>query len=506
MKISLLFITLGIILSSVSGNEDDTSLVIIDPENIDADNPSQRTVTNESPVKLDRSFKDEEGYNSEPFIPTKEWQVVKKGQSIPAGLHVRMNFQTHVREAKLMDGDDGARFNRNKNLKDANAGKFGIKNEKQNAEFAQSAAEGPKIVLGDDLKKEDSFGDPDRLYFTKSHLKEALKDFRDKFQNEDLKTDEQEITRAEAVKKKFRSIEEIRKELGDSFGFQIKSDAQIMKLKLELLRSPNSTEQELSIVLDDLENYVHQIDNAVDLEKMGGFELIISYLNHSVATLQEKAAKVIGSAVQSNPKAQAAALEHEAMPHLLRLISYASNERLRKTCTFALSAMIRNNPSAQVVFLKMNGLSHVMDLMNSNNNYDSSNNNKASPALVSKFVTLISDLIIEQEDAKRQMIQQGRMQQNERTPLMKALVAKGWCETLPRQLGDKDNDRLEKLLVAIHASTQGCKENFSKTDLKARLNDMKQRYYDEISKEMDADFQSYLRTFPDQIEKIFKNL
>ena len=48
--------------------------------------------------------------NAEPFIPTKEWQVVKEGQSIPAGLHVRMNFQTHLKEAKLMDGDDGERF------------------------------------------------------------------------------------------------------------------------------------------------------------------------------------------------------------------------------------------------------------------------------------------------------------------------------------------------------------------------------------------------------------
>ena len=48
--------------------------------------------------------------NAEPFIPTKEWQIVKEGQSVPAGLHIRMNFQTHLKEAKLMDGDDGARF------------------------------------------------------------------------------------------------------------------------------------------------------------------------------------------------------------------------------------------------------------------------------------------------------------------------------------------------------------------------------------------------------------
>ena len=30
-----------------------------------------------------------------------------KGQSVPAGLHIRMNLETGLREAKLMDGDDG---------------------------------------------------------------------------------------------------------------------------------------------------------------------------------------------------------------------------------------------------------------------------------------------------------------------------------------------------------------------------------------------------------------
>ncbi len=71
-----------------------------------------------------------------------------------------------------------------------------------------------------------------------------------------------------------------------------------MKLKLEVLKASNATEQEQLNVLEDLEYYVHQIDNAVDLEKMNGFKIVIQYLNHSTVKLQEKAAKVIGSAVQ----------------------------------------------------------------------------------------------------------------------------------------------------------------------------------------------------------------
>lgn len=35
------------------------------------------------------------------FVPSDEWQVIKEGQDIPVGLHVRMNIETGEREAKL---------------------------------------------------------------------------------------------------------------------------------------------------------------------------------------------------------------------------------------------------------------------------------------------------------------------------------------------------------------------------------------------------------------------
>jgi hypothetical protein len=37
------------------------------------------------------------------FVPTNQWQKVGKNQAIPRGLHVRMNFETGEREAKLLD-------------------------------------------------------------------------------------------------------------------------------------------------------------------------------------------------------------------------------------------------------------------------------------------------------------------------------------------------------------------------------------------------------------------
>jgi len=37
------------------------------------------------------------------FIPTNEWQIVKDGQMIPGGLHIRMDLSTGLKEAKLLN-------------------------------------------------------------------------------------------------------------------------------------------------------------------------------------------------------------------------------------------------------------------------------------------------------------------------------------------------------------------------------------------------------------------
>ena len=71
-------------------------------------------------IKNEIFFKENFISNSEEFIPTDQWQIVKEGkisgwfllnkfdrkslgQAIPAGLHVRLNLQTGIREAKLLD-------------------------------------------------------------------------------------------------------------------------------------------------------------------------------------------------------------------------------------------------------------------------------------------------------------------------------------------------------------------------------------------------------------------
>jgi len=42
------------------------------------------------------------------FVPSEDWQVIPEGVAIPPGLHVRMNFETGLKEAKLWHRDASA--------------------------------------------------------------------------------------------------------------------------------------------------------------------------------------------------------------------------------------------------------------------------------------------------------------------------------------------------------------------------------------------------------------
>ena len=40
------------------------------------------------------------------FVATNEWQIIKPGQEVPEGLHYRLNFETGIKQAKLLDPNE----------------------------------------------------------------------------------------------------------------------------------------------------------------------------------------------------------------------------------------------------------------------------------------------------------------------------------------------------------------------------------------------------------------
>lgn len=76
------------------------------------------------------------------------------------------------------------------------------------------------------------------------------------------------------------------------------SDVELMLQHLQILTNSNSTSNAIIQSLIELEYYVHQIDNARDLDVLGGLAIIVRLLNHSDSNVQCAAAFTLGAAVQ----------------------------------------------------------------------------------------------------------------------------------------------------------------------------------------------------------------
>jgi nucleotide exchange factor SIL1 len=155
--------------------------------------------------------------SDEVFIPTSEWQTIKPDQGIPRGLHVRLNIQTGVKEAKLLDEKD--------------------KTSKTN----------PTDVKTEKIKKSI----------------EKLNDEKFEKNNIDTKSDPENL---------FRSYQEFKDDL-KAANMNLYSDSEIIQ---ELVKNFNITEDKKQAleILDDIEYYVHKVSekyNAFIFESNNNF-------------------------------------------------------------------------------------------------------------------------------------------------------------------------------------------------------------------------------------------
>ena len=311
--------------------------------------------------------------NKEVFVPTDEWQEIINGQAIPAGLHVRMNLQTGKKEAKLL-------------------------------------AEEPTDEV-DGIKHE--------------ALKEALKN---------IKSDFAVGKDGELDPAKFRSMDELKSELGD-VNMQIESDIQIMK-KLFNQFKKSSAESDKADIIENLEYYVHQYDNALDFLHLEGFKLIVlPSLNSTNRELRKQACFLMGGAAQSNPQFQIAALEAGFVDLFLRLTSLDPEPEVSTKAFFALSSLLRNFPEAQNTFMRQGGLGVLTKIFQ--------HETKSYERLKIKILTLIHDLLVERDMSKisSDEISMARKKQYDLLNLEAQVQESGWCQVLNKMLVLPKSDR-----------------------------------------------------------------
>lgn len=370
--------------------------------------------------------------NKEVFVPTDEWQEIINGQAIPAGLHVRMNLQTGKKEAKLL-------------------------------------AEEPTDEV-DGIKHE--------------ALKEALKN---------IKSDFAVGKDGELDPAKFRSMDELKSELGD-VNMQIESDIQIMK-KLFNQFKESSAENDKADIIENLEYYVHQYDNALDFLHLEGFKLIVlPSLNSTNRELRKQACFLMGGAAQSNPQFQIAALEAGFVDLFLRLTSLDPEPEVSTKAFFALSSLLRNFPEAQNTFMRQGGLGVLTKIFQ--------HETKSYERLKIKILTLIHDLLVERDMSKisSDEISMARKKQYDLLNLEAQVQESGWCQVLNKMLvlpkSDRqarredilstvsddfplraEHDSIEKILGAMVRMVPACRAELQhNTELRSKLSLLGSQY------------------------------
>ncbi|CAF1098294.1 unnamed protein product [Brachionus calyciflorus] len=335
--------------------------------------------------------------NDEEFIPTNEWQIVKPGQVIPKGLHVRLNIQTGEREAKLLE---------------------------------------PEPPKNPTISKE---------------FEESLK----KINNEQLVPEKtaEEITHEEQVRKKFRSYDELKQEL-NQMDLNVQTDFEIIKSLIE--KYAKSDRDDKITILKDLEFYVHQFDNGLLLCDLGGFDTILKELNQTLlnddSELGQNLLLVLGSALQSNPKVKIFAIKTNLLQVLLnRLSNQVLNDEIYSKLIFTLSGLLRNFPYSQSKFVKLGGVDVLSNLIRKLD----------SIKLKTKIITLTDDMLREKSNMEIYENDLKTLEQYKNMNLRDELIEKNWCDHFGELLlNSQDHDSREKILDSMITLVKECKVKF----------------------------------------------
>ncbi|XP_015604188.1 nucleotide exchange factor SIL1 isoform X2 [Cephus cinctus] len=403
-----------------------------------------------------------DGKNESFFVPTHEWQIVKKGTPIPQGLHIKHNFETGITEAKLMNPDDSSEDQ---------------SKEKAEDEHLKSLILHPDEAINQSNEKdsmEKIVNEAQKMKLSVKELKSRLKKIRfdDTVVPRDLDNDDARPTSNEG----FRNYETLKKEF-EALEVNVSNDAEIMTAFMKRfdqhknsILSGTLTVSEIEDILDilnNLEYLLHQIDNAQVFTDMGGMtKVIYPCLNASNNEVKSEALRLLGAAAQSNPKVQAKALENDFIQKLLHMITTNNKVEVRSRCLFALGALIRNYPAAQKALINHGGLEIFGEIL------------VDGPLQTqTRIMKLINDLITERQNVGKLVDEEQRQRhfnQYKSTAFEEKIVLHNYCKHLSDLLvrsikhevttnfNMEDRDFLEIIYESMITANSVCHDNFVK--------------------------------------------
>ncbi|KAL6845944.1 hypothetical protein ACP4OV_023392 [Aristida adscensionis] len=170
--------------------------------------------------------------------------------------------------------------------------------------------------------------------------------------------DVQKLSADELLKRR-QEIKELMEKL------KMPSDADLMKVAIADLNNSSISLEDRQRALQELLELVEPIDNANDLDKLGGLLPVIRELNNANEEIRITSAWVLGKASQNNALVQNQILGYGALDKLVKMGYSTSTEEAAKAL-YAISALIRDNINGQESFSSENGSAMLQHILGSN--------------------------------------------------------------------------------------------------------------------------------------------
>uniref|UniRef100_A0A5B7AGR0 Putative hsp70-binding protein 1-like n=1 Tax=Davidia involucrata TaxID=16924 RepID=A0A5B7AGR0_DAVIN len=139
----------------------------------------------------------------------------------------------------------------------------------------------------------------------------------------------------------------------------------VMQTPEQVLEAQGVTSADIEDMLDELQEHVESIDMANDLHSIGGLVPLLGYLKNSHANIRAKAADVVTTVVQNNPRSQQLVMEANGLEPLLSNFTSDPDVTVRTKALGAISSLIRNNKPGIAAFRLANGYAALRDALSS---------------------------------------------------------------------------------------------------------------------------------------------
>ncbi|KAJ0088849.1 hypothetical protein Patl1_31837 [Pistacia atlantica] len=150
----------------------------------------------------------------------------------------------------------------------------------------------------------------------------------------------------------------------------------VMQTPEQVLEAQGVTPKDIEDLLDELQEHVESIDMAnvliisdyeTDLNSIGGLTPLLGYLKNSHANIRAKAADVVTTIVQNNPRSQQLVIEANGLEPLLSNFTSDPDMTVRTKALGAISSLIRHNKPGITAFRLANGYAGLRDALGSEN-------------------------------------------------------------------------------------------------------------------------------------------